>query len=379
MPRGSRRATAHNRILEEPAMAKAKTLVGLDVHATKIVAVVLDAETGQLQTFSMDGDAAGAAGFCAGLPRPVRVAYEAGPTGYGLARELAKRGVECVVAAPSKIPRASGDRVKTDRRDAEHLVRLLLAGKLHAVRVPGDEEEALRDLVRARDAVRRDLMRARHRLSKLLLRHGIRFDDGQAWTERHRQWLATITLDWPAAHTTMLDARGAIDALCHRRDGLEREIVALLPACPWAVQVGRLRCLRGVDTLTAVGLCAEIGDFERFARAEQLMSYVGLVPSESTTGQQRRLGSITKTGSGHARRLLVEASWHYRPRPSIGKALTDRQADQPPEAIAIAWSAQRRLHRTWTRLEARAKRRTIIAVAAARELAGFAWAITQIE
>jgi transposase len=379
MPRGCNRAAAHNRILEEPAMSKAKTLVGLDVHATKIVAAVLDAETGQLQTFSMDGDADGAAGFCAGLPRPVRVAYEAGPTGYGLARELVRRGVECVVAAPSKIPRASGDRVKTDRRDAEHLVRLLLAGTLHAVRVPGAEEEALRDLVRARDAIRTDLMRARHRLSKLLLRHGIRFDDGHAWTDRHRHWLATVTLEWPAAHTTLLDARGAIDALCHRRDGLEREIVALLPACPWAVQVGRLRCLRGVDTLTAVGLCSEIGDFQRFARAEQLMSYVGLVPSESTTGQQRRLGSITKTGSGHARRLLVEASWHYRARPSIGKALTDRQADQHPEAIAIAWSAQRRLHRTWTRLEARSKRRTIIAVAAARELAGFAWAICQIE
>ena len=360
-------------------MAKAKTLVGLDVHATKIVAAVLDAETGQLQTFGMSGDTDGAAGFCAGLPRPVRVAYEAGPTGYGLARELAKRGVECVVAAPSKIPRASGDRVKTDRRDAEHLVRLLLAGKLHAVRVPGDEEEALRDLVRARDAVRMDLMRARHRLSKLLLRHGIRFDDGQAWTERHRQWLATITLDWPAAHTTMLDARGAIDALCHRREQLEREIVVMLPSSPWVVQVGRLRCLRGVDTLTAVGLCSEIGDFERFARAGQLSSYVGLVPSESTTGQQRRLGSITKTGSGHARRLLVEAAWHYRKLPSIGTTLRDRQEDQPPEAIAISWSAQRRLHRTWTRLEARAKRRTLIAVAAARELAGFAWAITQIE
>ena len=146
-----------------------------------------------------------------------------------------------------------------------------------------------------------------------------------------------------------------------------------------AGQVGRLRCLRGVDTLTAVGLCAEIGDFERFARAEQLMSYVGLVPSESTTGQQRRLGAITKTGSGHARRLLVEAAWHYRSRPSIGRALTDRQDSQPPEAIAIAWSAQRRLHRTWTRLEQRAKRRTLIAVAAARELAAFCWAITQIE
>ena len=158
----------------------------------------------------------------------------------------------------------------------------------------------------------------------------------------------TVTLEWPAAQATLLDARGAIDALAHRRDGLEREIVAMLPTCPWALQVGRLRCLRGVDTLTAVGLCAEIGDFERFARAEQLMSYVGLVPCESTTGQQRRLGSITKTGSGHARRLLVEAAWHYRARPSIGRALTDRQADQPPEAIAIAWSAQRRLHRTWT-------------------------------
>jgi len=360
-------------------MAKARTLVGLDVHATKIVAAVLDADSGQLQSFTMGGETTKAAAFCAGLSRPVRAAYEAGPTGYGLARELAERGVQCVVAAPSKIPRASGDRVKTDRRDAEHLVRLLLAGKLHPVRVPGIEEEALRDLVRAREGVRVDLMRARHRLSKLLLRHGIRFDEGDAWTQRHRQWLEKIELPWPAAQTTLLDNRGAIDALAHRRDMLEREIISLLPASPWAVQAGRLRCLRGVDTLTAVGLCAEIGDFERFAHAEQLMSYVGLVPSENTTGQQRRLGAITKTGSVHARRLLVEAAWHYRPRPLVGKALTERQNGQPPEAVAIAWSAQQRLHRTWRRLEARAKRRTIIAVAAARELSGFCWAITQIE
>jgi transposase len=373
------RAAAHNRILEEPAMAKARSLVGLDVHATKIVAAVLDAETGQLQTFQMTGEIETAAGFCAALPRPVRVAYEAGPTGYGLARELAKRGVQCVVAAPSKIPRASGDRVKTDRRDAEHLVRLLLAGKLHPVRVPGPEEEALRDLVRAREGVRMDLMRARHRLSKLLLRHGIRFDDGHAWTDRHREWLTTITLEWPAAQTTLLDCRGAIDALAVRRDQLERAIVATLPTSPWTVQVGRLRCLRGIDTLTAVGLCAEIGDFERFARAAQLMSYIGVVPSEATTGQQRRLGSITKTGSAHARRLLIEAAWHYRPRPNLGKSLLERQAGQPQAAIAVSWKAQLRLHRTWTRLEARAKRRTLIAVAAARELAGFCWAITQIE
>ncbi len=360
-------------------MAKARSLVGLDVHATKIVAAVLDAESGQLQTFGMGGDPGAAAGFCAGLPCPVRVVYEAGPTGYGLARALIGRGMECVVAAPSKIPRAPGDRVKTDRRDAELLVRLLLAGKLHPVRVPGDEEEALRDLVRAREAVRVDLMRCRHRLSKLLLRHGIRFDDGRAWTERHSQWLAQVELPWIAAQATLLDARGAIDALTHRRDALEREILGMLADSPWAEQVGRLRCLRGIDTLSAVGLCAEIGDFERFARAEQLMSYIGVVPCESTTGQQRRLGSITKTGSAHARRLLVEAAWHYRARPNIGRGLSDRQEGQPPQAVAVAWSAQRRLHRTWTRLEARAKRRTIIAVAAARELSGFCWAITQIE
>src|SRR4051795_6412657 len=357
-------------------MAKARTLVGLDVHATKVVAAVLGVESGEVQYLRVGAQVCEAAGLCAGLPRPVRAAYEAGPTGDGLARELARRGVECVVAAPSKIPRAPGDRVKTDRRDAELLVRLLWAGKLQAVRVPGPEEEALRDLVRAHEAVRVDLMRCRHRLSKLLLRHGIRFEDGRAWTDRHHAWLAGVELGWPAAQATFVDACGAADALVHRRDALEREILALLPGSPWQPQIARLRCLRGIDTLTAAGLCAEIGDFERFARAEQLMHYLGLVPSENTTGEQRRLGAITKTGSGHARRLLVEAAWHYRKRPAIGTTLADRQDGQPAHAVAIAWTAQQRLHRTWQRLEQRAKRRTIIAVAAARELAGFCWAIT---
>src|SRR3954453_8796758 len=330
-------------------MAKARTLVGLDVHATKVVAAVLDVESGEVQYLRVGAQVGEAAGLCAGLPRPVRAAYEAGPTGYGLARELTRRGVQCVVAAPSKIPRAAGDRVKTDRRDAEHLARLLLAGELHAVRVPRPEEEALRDLVRAREAVRVDLMRCRHRLSKLLLRHGIRFQDGRAWTARPHVWLAGIELGWPAAQATFADACGAADALVHRRDALEREITAMLPGSPWQPQIARLRCLRGIDTLTAAGLCAEVGDFERFARAEQLMSYLGLVPCENTTGQQRRQGAITKTGSGHARRLLVEAAWHYRPRPRIGKTLSERQHGQPAHAIAIAWSAQQRLHRTWNR------------------------------
>lgn len=360
-------------------MAKARSLVGLDVHAVKVVAAVLDAETGELAFFGMGMDVECVAGFCAALPGPVRVAYEAGPTGYGLARALSRRRVECVVAAPSKIPRGSGERVKTDRRDAELLARLLLAGKLHPVRVPDDEQEALRDLVRAREGVRQDLMRGRHRLSKLLLRRGIRFEDGDAWTERHRRWLDQVVLGWPAAQATLLDLKGALDALAHRREQLEREIGAILPGSPWRVQVARLRCLRGIDTLTAVGLCAEVGDFERFAKAGQLMSYLGLVPSESTTGQQRRLGAITKTGSAHARRLLIEAAWHYRKTPAVGKALSDRQAEQPPAAIAVAWTAQRRLYRVWTRLEARNKRRALIATAAARELTGFCWAITLIE
>jgi transposase len=357
-------------------MAKARTLVGLDVHATKVVAAVLDVESGEVQYLRVGAQVGEAAGLCAGLPRPVRAAYEAGPTGYGLARELTRRGVQCVVAAPSKIPRAAGDRVKTDRRDAEHLARLLLAGELHAVRVPGPAEEALRDLVRAREAVRVDLMRCRHRRSKLLLRHGVRFEDGRAWTERHRAWLVGVELGHDAAQATLADAIAAVDGLVHRRDRLEREILARLGDSSWATQIARLRCLRGIDTLTAAGLCAEIGDFERFARAEQLMHYVGLVPCEDSTGEQRRLGAITKTGSGHARRLLVEAAWHYRPRPRIGKALHERQDGQPAQAIAIAWSTQQRLHRTWQRLEARGKRRTIIAVAVARELAGFCWAIT---
>ena len=172
-------------------------------------------------------------------------------------------------------------------------------------------------------------MRSRHRPSKLLLRHGVRFDDGDAWTERHRQWLAQVVLPWPAAQATLLDCQGAIDALCHRREQLHREILAMLPSSPWVVQAGRLRCLRGVDTLTAVGLCAEIGDFERFARAEQLMSYIGLVPSEFTTGQQRRLGSITKTGSAHARRLLTNRSRLALPAPPAGRHDPDRPTTRP--------------------------------------------------
>lgn len=359
-------------------MAKARTLVGLDVHAAKVVAAILDQETGELRFQRLGGESGPVVRLCGSLEAPVRATYEAGPTGYGLARALDAAGVECVVAAPGKIPRGATEKVKTDRRDAEHLVRLLLAGKLHPVRVPGPPEEALRDLVRAREDVRGDLMRARHRLSKLLLRHEVRFD-GHAWTERHRAWLAKVQLAEAPAQATLLDYRGAVEALIHRRAELERQIHAQIPGSPWSTEVGRLRCLRGVDTLTAVGLCSEIGDFERFAKAGQLMSYLGLVPSEHSSGESRRLGSITRAGSRHARRLLVEAAWHYRNPPRVGAEIKRRQEGQPAEAVAIAWSAQRRLHRVWSRMQRRGKRRTLIAVAVARELTGFCWSIARVE
>jgi transposase len=359
-------------------MAKARTLVGLDVHAAKVVAAILDQDTGELRFQRLGGESGPVVKLCGSLAGPVKASYEAGPTGYGLARALDLAGVECVVAAPGKIPRGATDKVKTDRRDAEHLVRLLLAGKLHPVRVPGRAEEALRDLVRAREDVRQDLMRARHRLSKLLLRHEVRFEE-RAWTERHRAWLARLELGEEPAQATFVDYLGAVEALVHRKSELERRIAAAVPDSPWAREVGRLRCLRGVDTLTAVGLCSEIGDFARFAKAGKLMSYLGLVPSEHSTGESRRLGSITRSGSRHARRLLVEAAWHYRNPPRLGRELERRQEGQPAEAVAIAWSAQRRLHRTWSRMRRKGKRPTLVTVAVARELAGFAWAVALVE
>jgi transposase len=357
-------------------MAQVRSWVGLDVHAAKVVAAVVDRETGELGVRRLSGETGEVVGFCAGLPGPTRVVYEAGPSGFALARALTTAGVGCVVAAPGKLERPAQDRVKTDRRDAERLVRLLMVDGLHAVRVPSVEEEALRDLVRAREDVRGDLMRARHRLSKLLLRHDVRFDGtARAWTMRHRQWLGGVELGGPA-QLTLLDYLGAIDALIVRRDTLEGHIERLVPDSPWAQSVARLRCLRGIDTLSAVGLCAEIGDWRRFARARRVMSYLGLVASEDSSGERRRQGQITKTGSRHARRLLVEAAWHYRRPPAKGHALKRRQDGQSAHIIALSWKAQQRLHHTWRRLDTeRGKRRTIVAVAVARELAGFCWAL----
>jgi transposase len=356
---------------------KVRTWIGLDVHAAKVVACVVDAESGEMRIHRLSGATTGVVAFCAALPAPARVAYEAGPTGFALARALHAAGIECVIAAPGKIERPARDRVKTDRRDAERLVRLLMIDALHPVRVPACEEEALRDLVRAREDLREDLMRARHRLSKLLLRHDVRYQDTTSrWGERHRRWLARVDLREVGAQLTFSDYLGAIEQLTIRRETIEGAIEGLIPDSPWAQTIARLRCLRGIDTLTAVGLCAEIGDFHRFQRPGQLMSYLGLVPSEQSSGETRRQGQLTKTGSRHARRLLVEAAWHYRRPPRLGTVLERRQQDQEAAVIAIAWKAQQHLHRIWRRLEQkRGKRGTIVAAAAARQLTGFVWAI----
>jgi transposase len=357
-------------------MAQVKSFVALDVHVSGTRAAIIDSDSGELRRQKLSGRSEEIAAFVMGLAGPVRVTYEAGPSGFALARRLEAAGVDCLVCAPGMIPRGPSDRVKTDQRDAERLVRLLMAGELHRVAVPTVEAESLRDLVRAREDLRGDLMSARHRVSKLLLRHDVRFAGTERnWTQPHLAWLSRVRFDQPGTQAAFDDYRGAVDALIIRRGELERQIAEQLPLSPWAQTAQRLMCLRGIDTLTAAGLCAEVGDFARFGHPEQLMSYLGVVPSEHSSGSRRRQGSITKSGSQHARRLLVEAAWHYRQPPRVSEPLRRRQAGAGAEIVALSWKTQRRLHRLWTRMEQRGKRRTIIAVAAARELAGFCWAV----
>jgi transposase len=349
------------------------TWVGLDVHARKIVAGVLDARSGELRSLRAPTLPVETVEWLRQFPAPIRVGYEAGPTGYGLARACLAAGVACTVAAPSKIPRAAGDRVKTDRRDAERLARLLRLGELVAVRVPEPHEEAARDLVRAREDTRGELMRARHRLSKLLLRHGLVYD-ASAWTLAHDAWLRRQRFDSRPLSIAFDECYSAVLQAKTRRDALDRAISEVAGESPFAEVVGRLCCLRGVSTLTALALTVELGDWTRF-RPQSLGPFLGLTPSEDSTGQRRRLGGITKTGNTHARRLLVEAAWHQR-RPLRESALLERRRRGQPAAVrARADESARRLHSRWHALERRGKRRTVVAVAVARELAGHCWAL----
>ncbi len=358
-------------------MADGIRWVGLDVHAHESTVAIFDQATGELTTRRVVGRPHELVPLLRAVGRPARMVYEAGPTGYGLARRARAEGIEMYVCAPGRTDRDPTDRVKTDKRDAVRLSRRLAAGELTFVVVPSVEHEQLRDLVRCREQIRADLMRARHRLGKFLLRREIYYEGpGQPWSLRHRQWLASLRFADRASQLTMADYLHAHDVLLARRDRLEAELETLAAASPWAPTIARLRCLRGIDTLSALGLCAEVGEFERFEHPDQLAAYLGIVPSERTSGQQRRQGSITKAGSTHARRLLVEAAYHYRRHPAIGQTLERRQRGQSAEIINIAWRAQRRLNARWRQLkDARKKPNGVTVVAIARELAGFCWEI----
>jgi transposase len=351
--------------------------VGLDVHAHESTIAIFDQATGELTTKRVVGRPHELLPVLRAVPRPARAVYEAGPTGYGLARRARAEGVELVVCAPGRTDRAPSDRVKTDKRDAIRLARRLAAGELTAVTVPSVEREQLRDLVRCREDIRADLMRARHRLGKFLLRREIYYEGpGEAWSRRHRAWLASLRFQDRASQLTIADYLHAHDVLIARRDRIEAELATLADESPCKDAVARLRCLRGIDTLSALGLCAEIGEWDRFEHPDSLACYLGIVPSEHTTGQQRRQGAITKAGSTHARRLLIEAAHHYQRHPGISANLERRQRGQSAEIINIAWRAQRRLNARWRQLKhARKKPNGVVAVAIARELAGFCWEI----
>jgi transposase len=349
------------------------TYVGLDVHARSTHAAALDVRSGELRRARLGGGSDETIAWLRMLPQPLRGCYEAGPTGFALYRAAEAAGLQIEVIAPSKTPRAPGDRIKTDRKDAELLARLLLAGQLKPVRVPPPRFEAARHLARGREQVRGDLMRCRHRVSKLLLLHG-RVYDGSGWTKTHRRWLARQRFDEPAAELAYIDCLAAVDGLVARKQALDERLSRLVFEGDWAQTVSRLRCFRGIDTLTAFVLCLEIGDFHRFPRPAKLAGWLGLVPSLEQSGESRHQGAITKTGSGYARRLLVEAAWHYLPRPSEGPTIAARRAGQPDHVIQIAHRAERRLHRQYARLRSRGKPGNVSTVAVARELACFLWA-----
>jgi transposase len=349
------------------------TYVRLDVHARSTHAAAIDVASGELRRARFGDGSEKVIAWLLTLPQPLRGCYEAGPTGFALYRAAEAAGLPIALVAPSKTPRAPGDRIKSDRKDAELLARLLLAGQPKPAWVPPPAFEAARHLARTREQVRGDLMRCRHRVSKLLLLHG-RVDAGSAWTKTHRRWLERQHIDEAATELAYLDALAAVDGLVARKAALDGRLSRLACERDWWPTLARLRCFRGIDTLSAFVLCLEVGDWTRFPRPAKLAGRLGLVPSLDQSGESRRQGAITKTGSGYARRLLVEAAWHYLPRPSVGPALAERRAGQPDHVIQIALRAQRRLHRLYQRLRERGTPGNVVTVAVAREPACFLWA-----
>jgi len=354
--------------------------IGLDVHAETIAVAVADGpgEVRSLGVIPNRMESIRALMKKFGPAEQLRVCYEAGPTGYAVYWQLATLGVKCEVVAPTLVPVKAGDRVKTDRRDALKLARSYRAGDLTPVWVPDAAHEALRDLVRAREAAKKDQLRARHRLGKLLLRQGRRPPVAMhAWTQAHLKWVKSVHFEHAAQEATLVDYLHEVEHMADRVARLEHAIRDAVTAAPERMRtvIAALQALRGVAQVTAVTIVAEVGELSRFATPRQLMGYSGAVPSEDSTGGRIRRGAITKTGNAHLRRVLIEAAWAYRHRPAVGAALRQRQASVSAEVNAIAWKAQHRLHARYRALTARGKCKQQVVTAIGRELVGFIWAI----
>ena len=355
-----------------------RTSVGLDVHARSVVATAIDTATGEFFKDRLVPKDQVVVDWLRGLPGPVAVAYEAGPTGFGLSRAITAAGIRCVVAAPSKLNRPSGDRVKTDARDALLLAKLLRNDDLTAVVVPSISQEAARDLVRAREDVRGDLMRARHRVTKLQLRHGELYCGGAAWTDKHLHWLSQQRFAQPGTQAAFNADLEAVEFAMARRNRLDEAIAAMAADSEFTDLTHRLGCLRGIGTLTGFALAVEIGEWHRFT-GNSIGAYLGLVPSEHSTGGSRRLGAITKTGNSHVRRLLIESAWHHRPTYRVGATLRARWALAPEHVTVRAHAGNLRLHRRWVSYNERHKKYTVATTAIARELAGWCWSLAVMD
>lgn len=359
-------------------MKKDSTYVGLDAHKKMIVVAMLAPGRSEPVTWSIPNEAGAVRRMVRRVLREgsceASFCYEAGPCGYALQRQIRGLGAECVVIAPSLIPVKPGERIKTDQRDAKKLAKLFQGGLLTEVRPPTPEEEAVRDLCRCREDIRIDLLRCRHRLSKMLLRRGLIWHGKSAWGGAHRVWLREVKFEHEADRQVFEDYLLGVEQMEARLVTLETRLEEHAGKAPYREPVGWLRCFRGIDTVTAMMIVAEIFDFHRFQSPRELMAYLGLVPSEHSSADSKRRGSITKAGNSHVRRVLIEAAWHQRHPFRIGKALRQRREGQPGRVIALADKAGLRLSRRFAKLHARGKPVAKTVVAVARELAGFVWA-----